>query len=54
MGDSIEAIISWRCLMTSMHDRGFGADREVLRLDDVQPVEVKTCFERSTPPRSRE
>ena len=48
MGNSIETIISWRCLTTFLHNRGFDADRKALRLDDVQSVEVKTCFERST------
>ena len=42
--------IPWRCLTTLLHNRGFRADGKALRLEDVHFVEVKTCFERSTPP----
>lgn len=44
MGDSIETIISWRCLTTFLDNRGFGADGKALRLDDVQVVEVRACL----------
>ena len=52
-GDSIETIISWRCLTTFLHVRGFGADGKALRLkEDVQFVEVKSCLnEVLRPPR---
>ena len=45
MGDSIETVISWGCLTTLLHNRGFGADGKALRLEaDVQFVKVKTCL----------
>ena len=44
VGNSIKTIISWRSLTTFLHNRGFDANGQALRLDDVHFVAVETCL----------